>query len=925
MTEQHHIESLRLSREGHETATTAEPLLTWTLASGSAAQTAAELRDATGAKHRIEGASTHRVAWPFAPLAPREHRTVQVRAHLADGATTEWSGPLLVRAGLLDPSEFAAAFVGLASPERVAQPTLLRHEFTLRETPVDAVLHVTALGAHTTSLNGARVGDHEMAPGWTAYDQRVVVDTHDVTSLLTEGANAFGVSLAGAWRTEAYGFFGRPERVYGDQPSYAAQLHVRYADGSEEIIATGPEWRARGDGPITDSSLYRGETVDLRRTVPDWGLAGAPLDGWAPVAVEQVDARVEQKLSPPVRVTQEVAVADVITTPSGATVLDFGQNLVGRLRLEVDGPEGTVVSIRHAEVLENGEMGMRPLRDAVQTDTFTLPGGPVVLEPTFTFHGFRYAEVSGWPGDLDPTAVTARVMHSDMRRTAEFECSDPLVNRLHENVVWGMRGNFLSVPTDCPQRDERLGWTGDIQVFSPTASTLHDVDAFLADWLVDLRLEQSKHDGLVPFVIPDALRDDDVKPTAAWGDAATVVPWTLWERYGDLDVLRDQYESMRAWADRLIAKAGEDSLWEGSMQFGDWLDPDAAPDNPGGSKVSRDIVATAHVFKSARIVSKTAALLGHENDAATYGRVAEEVAEAFRSTYITPAGRMMSDAPTAYALAIGFDLVTDPELRQSLGDRLAERARSKGYRVSTGFVGTPLILGALSATGHADAAGRLLLQTDNPSWLYTVSMGATTIWERWDSMLPDGSINPGEMTSFNHYALGAVADWLHRELAGLSFAAPGGSRLRVAPTPLAGIDWARTTQETPLGTASTAWRVEDGTLTVDVLIPAGTVASVELPGAEPVEVGAGSHSFSAPMNAPEAPSGPYSLATELATLVDDQRAVAAIREELTGFAPGYAAGFFDRTAWTEGCALGDVLFGVPPHLRAQLDARLGEL
>ncbi|WNM26614.1 family 78 glycoside hydrolase catalytic domain [Demequina capsici] len=915
------IPDLKLAREGTQTAASPAPALAWTTPAGNPTASWTELRDDAGSTHRIDDGASAGAAWPFAPLAPRERRRIQIRAGLADGTVTGWSAPLEVRAGLLDPADWTADFICLANPDRIAQPALLRGELLLKDAPTDAVLHVTAIGAHVTSINGVRVGDHQMAPGWTSYDKRLVADTHDVTSLLTAGVNVVGASLGGGWRTEQYGFFGRGRRVYGDQPSYAAQLHVTYADGTQEVFTTGPRWHARGDGPIIDSSIYKGETVDLRHAIDGWDRAGASAEGWEPVAVEEVALVPQQKLSPPVRVTRELPVREVLTTPSGATVLDFGQNLVGRLRIQTDGPEGTVITVRHAEVLEHDEMGMRPLRGATQTDTFTLPGGPATLEPTFTFHGFRYAEVTGWLGELDPSAITAQVMHSDMRPTADFACSHPLVNRLHENVVWGMRGNFLSVPTDCPQRDERLGWTGDIQVFSPTAAILHDVDGFLADWLVDLRLEQDAHDGLVPFVIPDALADE-VHATAAWGDAATIVPWTLWQRYGDLQVLADQYSSMRTWTDRLVALAGDDRLWEGSMQFGDWLDPDAPPDEPGASKVSRDIVATAYVFRSARIVSQTAALLGNDDDAVAYGRIAQEVASAFRDAYVTPAGRMMSDAPTAYALALGFDLVTDPQMRSALGARLAERVRATGYRISTGFVGTPLILEALSSTGHADAAGRLLLQTDNPSWLYTVSMGATTIWERWDSMLPDGSINPGEMTSFNHYALGAVAEWLHRSLAGLSFAEPGGRVLRIAPTPVAGIDWARTVQRTPHGEAKVEWRLESEQLTVDATVPAGARATVELPGRDPVEVGPGAHTFSCTAPAAVAPSGPYSLRTDLATLIDDPRAIAAIRDELGTFSEGYLAGFIGRTSWTEGSALADVLFGVPPHVLAALDARL---
>ncbi len=919
------VAGLGLARHHDGTATVPCPALSWRAADtpDGWTQAWAEVDGGDGVV-RIDGPKQHGVAWPFAPLEPHTRRAIRVRVAGTDGAVTDWSEPLHVRAGFLADGEWRAAFVGLAAPDRPAQPAWLRHEFELAEAPVEAVLYTTALGAHETTLNGRPAADDILAPGWTSYDKRLVHTSHDVTALLAAGANAVGVAVAGAWRTEVYGFFGRGRRVYGDQPAYAAQLHLRFADGSTRVVVTGPGWLARGDLEIVESGIYRGETVDLRRALPGWDVPGASVDGWAPVAVERVDLTPQPKLAPPVRCTGELPVAEVLTTPSGVTVLDFGQNLVGRLRIEADLPAGTVVTLRHAEVLEHGELGVRPLRDAVQTDTFTVPGGPVVLEPRFTFHGFRYAEVTGWPGAVDPAAFTARVLHSDIRPTATFECSEQLVNRLHENVVWGMRGNFLSLPTDCPQRDERLGWTGDIQVFSPTATTLFDCDGFLADWLRDLAVEQAAHGGLVPFVVPDALADE-VKPTAAWGDAATLVPWALWERYGDAEVLAEQFDSMRAWTDRLLEQAGDDLLWEGSMQFGDWLDPTSPPDAPGESRVSRDIVATAYVARSCRAVAEAAAVLGREAEAEDYGRLAEAVAAAFRDAYVTPAGRMMSDAPTAYALAIGFDLVTDPDVRQALGDRLAERVRATGYTIATGFVGTPLILGALTGTGHAEAAGRLLLQTECPSWLYPVTMGATTVWERWDSMLSDGSINPGEMTSFNHYALGSVADWLHRSLAGLAPLTPGGARLLVAPTPVPGIDWARARHETPFGAASVSWRRSLDDLVVDVEVPAGAVAEARLPGRDAVELGSGSHRLTAPFPRFAGAPGGLSLRSTLADLIDHPAAVGVIRDELTGFAPGYAAGFFARTSWTEGCHLADVLFGVPPEVRDRLDERLAAL
>lgn len=820
---------------------------------------------------------------------------------------------------------WTAQFIALASPERVAQPCWLRREVELREAPQLATLRVTALGAHETLINGNRPDDHVLAPGWTSYDKRVVFESHDVTSLLRAGSNVLGVRLAGAWRTERYGFFGRGRRIYGEQPSYSAELHIRYPDGSEQVILTDDQWSARGDLEIVHSSLYQGEEVDLQRERATWALPGDGADGWHPVAIEETALLPMPKAAPPVRCTHELDVVAVLETPSGATVLDFGQNLVGRLRVTLDAPAGTRITLRHAEVMEHGELGVRPLRSAAQTDVFTLAGGPTVLEPTFTFHGFRYVQVDGWPGKVDPDAFTARVLMSDMAPTASFDCSHELVSRLHENVVWGMRGNFLSVPTDCPQRDERLGWTGDIQVFAATAATLYDCHAFLSDWLVDLRMEQATHDGLVPFVVPDAL-GDEVKPTAVWGDAATLVPWTLYERYGDPRVLAAQFESMTAWVQRLLERAGDDLLWEGSMQFGDWLDPDAPPEEPGAAKVSRDIVATAYVARSTQVLADAAAVLGRTEESAHYAALARRIRRAFADAYVTPAGRMMSDAPTAYALAICFDLVTDRNVITALGDRLAERVRTTGYRISTGFVGTPLILHALTATGHDETAGRLLLQTGCPSWLYPVTMGATTIWERWDAMLPDGSINPGEMTSFNHYALGAVADWLHRTLAGLSVVAPGGTRLRIQPRPIDGVDWAKSEQVLPHGTASVAWRRDGDALVVDAQVPEGSTAEVALPGESVEHVGAGQHTFRSPWPVRERqPVSGLSIHSQLSTLIDAPGAPEAIREVLGAFSPGYAESFFRRTSWTEGCQLVDVLFGVPPHVRDDIDARLAQL
>ena len=548
--------------------------------------------------------------------------------------------------------------------------------------------------------------------------------------------------------------------------------------------------------------------------------------------VDVIDAdlgRLVAPEGPPVRVTEERSAERVWTSPSGAILVDFGQNVVGWVRLKVSGlPAGHRITLRHAEVLEHDELGVRPLRTAQATDTYLLAGaGEEILEPSLTFHGFRYAQVEGYDS-LGINDIQAVVVGSDLSRTGWFTCSSDLVTRLHDNVVWGMRGNFLDVPTDCPQRDERLGWTGDIQVFSPSASFLFDCSGFLSSWLKDLAAEQ-RPDGSVPFVIPDVL-GHGTPAAAAWGDAAAVVPWVLYQRFGDEQILRRQFPSMRAWVDCIAGLAGDRRLWAGGFQFGDWLDATAPPDKPFAAQVDPDVVASAHLVRSSEIVADAAAVLGEHEAEKYYRGLAAEARRAFADEYVTRGGRIVSDAPTAYSMALCWALLPDDEQRAAAGRRLADLVRAAGFRISTGFVGTPLIADALTSTGHVDVAYRLLVQTGVPSWLYAVTMGATTIWERWDSVLPDGSINPGEMTSFNHYALGAVADWLHRSVAGLAPAAPGYREIHIQPEIDGPLTAARARHLTPYGEASVSWTRSDSAYQVEALIPVGASATVQLPG-----------------------------------------------------------------------------------------------
>jgi alpha-L-rhamnosidase len=907
------------------TVATPRPRLTWVTESDAPGwlQAGAEVELDAGRTVRLDGRDSVLVDWPFDLLDAGGVHTVRVRVTGEDGVTSEWSEPHEVVAGFLPKGGWTAQMVGLAGPAVEGQPALVRAGFTVDGAVRRAMLYATAHGVYQVEVNGREVDDEVLKPGWTPYRQRLLHETTDVTGLLVEGENAVGVWLSGGWYCERFGFR-EAELHYGEQPAVAVQLVIEYVDGRTATVASGRDWRATGDGPLTAGGIYAGESFDARRAMPGWSAPGFDDSGWAPARVDECTVVPEARTAPGARRTEEVAVREVLTSPSGATILDFGQNVVGWLRITVTGERGQQVVLRHAEVLEGGELCTRPLRRAEATDRYTLAGGgrPETWEPRSTFHGFRYVQVEGWPGELNPADVVAVVVHSDMRRTGWFECSSELVDRLHENVVWGMRGNFLHVPTDCPQRDERLGWTGDIQVFSPTASYLFDCDGFLASWLHDLALEQRALDGVVPFIVPNVL-DRAAVPAAAWGDAATVIPHVLHERFGDRGVLAAQYDSMRAWVEVLLRLAGPRLLWEGRFQFGDWLDPAAPPDRPGDATTDQGLVASAHLFRSTDLLARAAALLGREDDATHYQDLAERVRAAFLREYVTPAGRMMSDTQTAYAMALVYGIVTEPGERRVMGERLAALARTAGYRVATGFVGTPIVQDALTITGHLDAAARLLLQTQRPSWLYPVTMGATTIWERWDSLLPDGSVNPGQMTSFNHYAFGAIADWLHRVVAGLAPAAPGYRELMIAPHPLPGLGWARTAHVTPYGRASVGWERRGDTIVVDAVVPANATATVRLPGAaEALSVGSGSHRWEVPAPAAGNGRGPVTLDTPLAEVIDDQQAFDALLAAFRAQDEAKAREFCDQTRWLPHLPLGMALARVPGEIRDGISTAL---
>lgn len=804
--------------------------------------------------------------WPLTPLNAREQVIVRARLTQAD-AVSEWSAPLHFELGLTVAFEREAAFVGPAQldghTDHRPQP-LVRTEFVVPAKPVQARLYLSALGLVDAELNGQRVGQDILTPGWTQYDDRLELWTYDITQQLQAGTNALGFWLGDGWYRGRVGFKGGQANVYGDRLGVFAQVEIFYADGSEQQIFSNSydrQWYTV-NGPITASNLFEGEDYDARLTQPGWTMPGFDDSGWDTVAQIPFDNRkLELPILPPVRAHGQHPAVTITKTGEhkGRTnwIVDFGQNCTQRVRLHIhDLAAGDQVSIQHAEVLEkDGSLSTRPLRRGQQLDTYISNGEDALWEPRFTIHGFRYAEVKGWPGELTAADMECIVYYSAMKQVGQFASSNQLVNRLHDNVLWSMRSNFVSIPTDCPQRDERLGWTGDISLFASTADYLYDTSSFLSNWLVDVRSDQKKW-GTVPFYVPFIPFAEWSSPQAIaiWGDAAVMVPWTLYMNSGDKQQLASQYALAQAWIDEVHGYLSPDGVWDRKPhyslgQLGDWLDPTAPPDDPVKAMTQKELVATAFFARSVRLFVKMAQALDRPEEAERYERLAQHIERGFQHRFVHADGRMTSDTQCAYALAIVFNLLTDqPELQTKAGNRLAALVQASHGQVSTGFAGMPYVLPALTQTGHLQEAYSLFLSDKCPSWLYQVKMGGTTTWERWDSMLPDGSVNPGVMTSFNHYSLGSVAAWMHSTIGGLTATAPGWRTFRVAPQPGGGITQGQTSRETPYGLAAVTWQLLAGEFRITVTVPNGTTATVVLPdGTASKTVTAGQYTWSEPV------------------------------------------------------------------------------
>ncbi|MPZ96185.1 MAG: Bacterial alpha-L-rhamnosidase [Propionibacteriales bacterium] len=699
--------------------------------------------------------------------------------------------------------------------EQVSQ---LRKDFRVAKSVRSARLYSTALGVYDVSINGRAVSRDRFTPGWTDYDKRVQYQTYDVTSLVRRGDNAIGARVAPGWYSGRIAIFG--PQLYGKLPGLLGQLEITYTDGSREVVGTDDSWRST-QGPIQSSDMLDGEVYDAQEETPGWDRPGYDDAAWKPVVPKSdVTADLVAQADPPVRVTEERPAEKRTEPESGTFIYDLGQNMVGTAELEIeDAAAGQEITVRYGEALNpDGTLYTANLRSAKATDHYVAKGDrQETFDPAFTFHGFRYVEVTGYPGTPAKDAVTGKVIHTDTPVTGSLETSSEMLNQLQSNITWSQRGNFLSVPTDCPQRDERMGWTGDINVFAPTAAYNMDVSRFLGDkWMQDLR-DAQRSDGAVTDVVPFVPVVG--AGNAGWGDAAVTVPYTVWQSYGDTSVIEDNYEAMAAWVGYL--EANSDGYLRPDAGYGDWLNLD--------DPTPRDLIGTAYFAHVSGLLSEMAEAIGRSEDAERYADLAADVTEAFNAEYVGADGTLTGDAQAGYVLALSFDLLPDDLVDDAAGHLVANLERHD-WHLATGFLGTPDLLAVLSKTGHEDVAYRLLNNRTYPSWGYEIEKGATTIWERWNSIMPDGSFGDVNMNSFNHYAYGAVGNWMYQNIAGIIPGSPGYETSIIKPKIGGGLTHAEGTHESPYGEIATSWRVlGNGDLVLTVTVPVNTSATVHVP------------------------------------------------------------------------------------------------
>ena len=822
-----------------------QPMLSWQLSSTEkqVLQTAYEIRvgnTAAVAKGKVQWSSgkihseqSAGVLYNGPALQSGKKYYWQVRVWDNKGQVSPWSELAFWQMGLLQPNDWKAQWIepGYTEDQHFAAP-LLRKEFSSNKKIQSATAFITAHGLYEAQINGRRVGDAFLTPGWTSYNKRLQYQVYDVTTLLQQGVNAVAVTLGDGWYRGNFAFDHR-RNIYGKDIALLFQLQIVYSDGSTTTIASDGSWKS-ATGAIRANGIYQGEIIDARLEKNGWTTAGYNDTEWAPVktANHSKDILVAT-YNEPIKQHETFAPVKILTTPKGEQVIDFGQNLVGWVKVKLRGKAGDTVRIAHAEVLDkHGNFYTENLRGAKAQAVYVLKGnGEEIFEPHFTFFGFRYIKVEGAAAALQPQDFTAVALYSDMPKTGSFTSSNALINQLQHNIEWGLRGNFVDVPTDCPQRDERMGWTGDAQAFFRTATFLRGVNNFFGKWLKDLAADQI-NTGSVPHVIPNVLGDNGwaAGGSAGWSDAATIIPWEMYVVYGDKRILATQYNSMEAWVNYMQSKSRND-LWNSGDHFGDWLFYTMADDNDGKAAITNKyLIAQCFYAYSTQLLINAATVLNKPEDVATYTALLQRIKTAFLNEYTTPNGATMSNTQTSYVLALHFDMFPE-HLRQQAAERLVNNIKQYGNHLTTGFLGTPYLCHVLSRFGYTDVAYTLLLQQTYPSWLYPVTKGATTIWERWDGIRTNGDFQAITMNSFNHYAYGAIGDWLYRVMVGIDNVpgTVGYKNIRIQPHIGKDFTQASASYQTPYGLCSAGWNIAQQQLTLTADIPANSTAVIYVP------------------------------------------------------------------------------------------------
>lgn len=737
-----------------------------------------------------------------------------------------WSEPCYFDTAVQHVDEYRGEFISAETAQEAdnSKGTYVRKHFQIEKGGIkSAYIISTALGLYDLYLDGRRIGNDELKPGWTSYRKRLLYQTYEITEQLSKDtSHVIGAELAAGWYKGRMGFLNERNN-YGSQTAFYCMVLIHFYDGSEQVICTDDTWKGI-DSPTIFSEIYDGEIYDLSMEQTGWNQAGYDDSDWKTVSIVDCDKRILQaQTGCTVRVHEAVRPQKLIVTPDKELVLDFGQNLTGwvavRVRKNVLSKNLCNIKLQFFEVLNaDGNVYLDNLRTAKQQyQVLSLERGTDkerVYEPHFTYMGFRYIRIDEYPGEIDLDDFTAYAVHSDMEETGRFECSNSFVNQLVRNIRWGMKGNFVDVPTDCPQRDERCGWTGDAQIFAGTASYLYDTDNFYRKWLTDLALDQTEEGG-VPHIIPDLLalaKNNDnwlvaegTHSASGWADAAVIIPWTLYQMYGDIRVLERQYDSMKSWIDFMTAHS-VDGVWDYGVQLGDWLALDAQEGSYYGATPNA-LVCMAYYAYSSRLFSKIAHVLKKKEDEKKYSDLSESIRSVFQKTYFNNDGDMTVDTQTAHILALHFDLVNE-RFKSRVAGHLVELIKQAGH-LKTGFLGTPYICHVLSENGYENEAYELLLREEYPSWLYQVKKGATTVWEHWDGIKPDGTMWSSEMNSFNHYAYGAIGDWLFKKCIGLSPCEekPGFQKFVVSPQ-VGGFTYAVCDFATSFGNIHIGWSLK---------------------------------------------------------------------------------------------------------------------